>query len=65
MDLQNVVEGAGTCRGKKTAQQDGYGAGGGGKKLDTDVGSAMREKTRAGGGGAKAKKDTPAARSAR
>ena len=35
------------------------------KELDTDVDSAMREKTRAGGRGTKAKKDTPAARSAR
>ena len=52
--------------GQKTAQKGGYGAGGGGKKkLDTDVDSAMREKTRAGGRGAKAKKDTPAARFAR
>ncbi len=65
MDLQNVVEGAGTCRGKKqlkkmdTVQEEVE------KKLDTDVDSAMREKTRAGGRGAKAKKDTPAARSAR
>ena len=52
--------------GQKNSSKRWIWSGGSGKKkLDTDVDSAMREKTRAGGRGAKAKKDTPAARSAR